>query len=189
MQFRPLEIPEVVEIVPRRFGDERGWFSEVFKLSAMAENGIEIPWVQDNQSFSAPVGTVRGLHFQAPPFAQDKLVRVLRGAIFDVAADIRAGSPTYGCWAGLTLSAEQGNQLLIPAGFAHGFMTLAPDTEVIYKVSAPYAPESEGALLWNDADIGIAWPDIGAEATLSPKDAAAPLLRDHQPVFHYEERT
>lgn len=188
MEFRRLELAEVVEILPRKFGDDRGFFSEVYKQPEMEAEGLPINWMQDNQSFSAPVGTVRGLHFQAPPFAQDKLVRVLKGAIFDVAVDIRAGSPTYGRWVGLTLSARQWNQLLVPAGFAHGFMTIEPDTEVLYKVNAPYAPEQEGAIRWDDPDIAIDWPDVGVAATLSGKDAVAPTFRDHQPVFHYEAK-
>lgn len=174
--FRRLAIPEVVEITPAKFGDHRGFFSEVFKRSAFEAEGIHADWVQDNQSFSAEMGTVRGLHFQAPPFAQAKLVRVLRGAIFDVAVDIRNGSPSYGQWVGCEISAEKWNQLLVPAGFAHGFMTLTPDTEVLYKVDAPYARESEGAILWNDPAIGIEWPDLGIAAVLSDKDRVAPTL-------------
>tara|TARA_R110000787_G_scaffold77931_2_gene171003 strand:+ start:391 stop:960 length:570 start_codon:yes stop_codon:yes gene_type:complete len=189
MEFRRLTLPDVVEILPRKFGDERGFFSEVYKQPMMDAQGLPINWMQDNQSFSAPVGTVRGLHYQAPPYAQDKLVRVLRGAIYDVAVDIRLGSPTYGQWVGVTLSAEKWNQLMIPAGFAHGFMTIEPDTEVLYKVNAPYAPKHEGAILWNDPEIGIAWPALDESPTLSTKDASAPRFREHQPVFRYEAQT
>ena len=181
--FRRLAIPEVIEITPPKFGDHRGFFSEVFKRSAFEAEGLEIDWVQDNQSLSAEPGTVRGLHFQAPPFAQSKLVRVLRGAIYDVAVDIRLGSPTYGQSVGCEISAEKWNQLLVPAGFAHGFMTLTPDTEVLYKVDAPYSRESEGAILWNDPALGIEWPDIGAAPVLSDKDRVAPLLSELDSPF------
>lgn len=184
-QFRRLAILDVIEIVPPRHGDERGFFSEVWKQAAFEAEGIAVGWVQDNQSFSADKGTVRGLHFQAPPFAQDKLIRVTRGSIFDVAVDIRAGSATYGRWVGLELSAERWNQLFIPAGFAHGFMTTTPDTEVMYKVSAPWSREHEQAILWNDPDLAIAWPDAG-EAVLSDKDKVAPRFADHVPVFEWE---
>lgn len=176
-------IPEVIEVRPPIYGDHRGFFSETFKASAFAEQGIEIDWVQDNMSFSAQVGTVRGLHFQAPPMAQDKLVMVLKGAIYDVAVDIRRSSPTYGKWVGVELTAEKWNQLLVPVGFAHCFMTLLPDTEVMYKVSAPYSKKDEGAILWNDPDLAIAWPDIGAAPTLSEKDAIATPFADFQSPF------
>ena len=142
-------------------------------------------FVQDNHSVSAAVGTVRGLHFQAPPHAQAKLVRCGRGAIFDVAVDIRRGSPTYGHWVGYTLSAENGAQLYIPAGFAHGFATLEPNSEIIYKCSDYYAPETEGALRWDDPEIGIDWPVTG-NAILSEKDTAAPLLADLDSPFTWE---
>jgi len=185
-EFRRLEIPEIVEIVPPKHGDHRGFFSEVYKRSEFAGAGIDIDWIQDNQSFSAPAGTVRGLHFQVPPVAQDKLVRVLRGAIFDVAVDIRKGSPSYGRWVGVELSAERWNQLLVPIGFAHCFMTLVPDTEVLYKVSAPWSREHERAIAWNDPAIGIAWPDVGAAPTLSDKDRDAPGLAEFDSPFEYE---
>ena len=185
-QFNRLAIPDVIEVAPPKYGDHRGWFSEVFKLSAFAAEGVDIDWIQDNQSFSAQVGTVRGLHFQVPPVAQDKLVRVLRGSIYDVAVDIRKGSPTFGQWVGVELSAEKWNQLLVPVGFAHCFMTLTPDTEVLYKVSGPYSKEHEGAILWNDPDLGIDWPDLGVEPTLSDKDLVAPRLKDFDSPFVYE---
>ena len=174
--FRPLAIPAVVEVTPRRFGDDRGWFAETFSADRCAAHGIERDWVQDNQSMSAAAGTVRGLHFQRPPAAQAKLVRVLKGAIFDVAVDLRRGSPTYGRWVGVELTAERGNQLYVPVGFAHGFMTLAEGCEVAYKVSAPYAPDLEGAIHWADPEIGIAWPDPGAAPSLSGKDEVAGSL-------------
>ena len=186
MQVRRLAISDVVEITPPRFGDHRGYFSETYKRDAFEAEGIHIDWMQDNQSFSSPVGTVRGLHFQAPPFAQDKLVRVLRGAVFDVALDIRRGSPTYGQWVGLELSAEMGNQLLVPIGFAHCFMTLQPDTEVLYKVSAKYSKEHEGAIRWDDPALAIGWPGVGVEPTLSDKDREAPLFADFVSPFEYE---
>jgi dTDP-4-dehydrorhamnose 3,5-epimerase len=186
-QFKRLAIPDVVEVLPAKHGDHRGFFSEVFKQDAFAAEGITIAWTQDNQSLSATPGTVRGLHLQAPPFAQDKLVRVLRGAIFDVAVDVRQGSPSYGHWVGRELSHDAWNQLLVPAGFAHGFMTLVPDTEVLYKVSAPYSRESEMAIRWDDPDIGIDWPNMG-DAVLSAKDADAPLFRDFVSPFSFEVR-
>jgi dTDP-4-dehydrorhamnose 3,5-epimerase len=184
-RFHRLAIPELVEVTPPKLGDHRGFFSEVFKRAAFEAEGIAIDWVQDNQSFSADAGTVRGLHFQAPPFAQAKLIRVLRGAIYDVAVDIRAGSPSYGQSVAIELSAEKWNQLLVPAGFAHGFMTLTSDVEVLYKVSAPYSRESEGAIRWDDPDLAIAWPRPG-DATLSEKDAVAPTFRDFVSPFAYE---
>lgn len=171
-------IPAVLEVVPPKFGDHRGYFSETYKKDAFGALGITAEWVQDNQSFSAQVGTVRGLHFQVPPTAQAKLVRVLRGAIFDVAVDIRKGSSSYGRWVGVELSAEKWNQLLIPVGFAHGFMTLQPDTEVLYKVDAPWSRDDERAIRWDDPEIGIAWPDVGFPPTLSEKDAVAATLAD-----------
>lgn len=181
--FRRLAIPDVIEVTPPKFGDHRGFFSEVFKRSAFEAEGLHIDWFQDNQSLSAEPGTVRGLHFQAPPFAQAKLVRVLRGAIYDVAVDIRKGSPSYGQWVACEISAEKWNQLLVPAGFAHGFMTLTPDTEVLYKVDAPYSRESEGAILWNDPALGIEWPDLGSDAVLSDKDRVAPFLTEIKSPF------
>lgn len=182
-QFNRLAIPDVIEVTPPRFGDSRGFFSEVFKRPAFEQQGIAIDWVQDNQSFSAQQGTVRGIHYQTPPFAQAKLIRVLRGAIHDVAVDLRRDSPSYGQWVGLELSADKWNQLLVPVGFGHAFMTLTPDVEVIYKVSAPYSSAHEGAILWNDPDLAIAWPDPGVAPMLSDKDLAAPRFAAHEPVF------
>ncbi|NHK29520.1 dTDP-4-dehydrorhamnose 3,5-epimerase [Parvularcula flava] len=179
----PLEGVKV--ITPKRHGDHRGFFSESYSRKALAEAGIDVEFVQDNHSLSQAVGTVRGLHFQAPPRAQDKLVRCGRGALFDVAVDIRTGSPTYGQWFGAELSFENGRQLLVPAGFAHGFMTLQPDTEIVYKCSDYYAPETEGDLLWNDADIAIEWPDAGADPVLSQKDAVAATLKGFVSPFSY----
>jgi dTDP-4-dehydrorhamnose 3,5-epimerase len=178
MEIRRLELDGVIEIVPKKFGDARGFFSETYSQKRLAEAGIDIDWVQDNQSFSAEKGVLRGLHFQLAPFAQDKLIRVLRGSIFDVAVDLRKASPTYGKWVSSVLSAEAWNQLLVPKGFAHGFVTLEPNVEVLYKVSAPYSPEHDRGIRWNDPAIGVAWPLESREPVLSGKDAAAPYLAD-----------
>lgn len=172
----------VLILTPRRFGDSRGFFSESWNRARLAEAGIDIDFVQDNHSLSHAVNTVRGLHFQAPPHAQDKLVRCGRGRLFDVAVDIRRGSPSFGQWTGVELSFENGRQLLVPKGFLHGFVTRAPDTEIIYKCSDYYAPECDGAIRFDDADIGIDWGLTGAPI-LSDKDAAAPLLRDFDSPF------
>lgn len=168
----------VLEVVPPRFGDDRGFFSETYNASVAASLGINEPFVQDNQSLSRPVGTIRGLHFQADPFAQGKLVRVLRGRIMDVAVDIRPGSPTFGQHCGVELSAEAGNQLWVPTGFAHGFATLEPDTEVFYKVTNLWNREAEGAIRWNDPDLAIDWGVADGDASLSDKDHVAPLFAD-----------
>ena len=178
MKVRELGLPGVLEIVPDRFGDERGFFSETFNAARFAEAGIANAWVQDNQSLSRPAGVLRGLHFQLPPFRQKKLVRVLRGAIFDVVVDIRPDAPTFRRWIAVEISAEAWNQVLVPDGMAHGFLTLAPDTEVLYKVSAPYSPEHERTIRYDDPDLAIAWPLAGTSPVLSRKDATAPLLSD-----------
>ncbi len=178
MDIRKLELDGVIEITPKKFGDQRGFFSETYSATRFADAGIDIGWVQDNQSFSAEKGVLRGLHFQLAPFAQDKLIRVLRGSIFDVAVDLRKASPSYGKWVSCVLSSQAWNQLLVPKGFAHGFVTLEPDVEVFYKVSAPYAPEHDRAIRWNDPALGIDWPLEGREPILSGKDAAAPFLAD-----------
>ncbi|HEY8615109.1 dTDP-4-dehydrorhamnose 3,5-epimerase [Phenylobacterium sp.] len=173
----PLALPELLLITPKRHGDARGWFAETWSRRAMAEAGVDADFVQDNQAFNARRGTVRGLHFQAAPHPQAKLVRVLKGAIFDVAVDVRPGSPTFGQWAGATLTAEGGEQLFVPRGFAHGYCTLVDDTELFYKVDGLYAPQTEGGVIWNDPDVGIAWP-IDGEPVLSDKDKVLPRLRD-----------
>lgn len=178
----PLAIPDVLLITPRRHGDARGWFSETWSRRAFEAAGLAFDFVQDNQAFSARRGTVRGLHFQRPPNAQAKLVRALKGAIYDVAVDIRAGSPTYGRWVGATLTAEGGEQLLVPRGFAHGYCTLVDDTELFYKVDGPYAPADEGGLLWNDPALGIDWPVAAEDAVLSEKDRVLPVLADAPPA-------
>ena len=182
LEARPLDLDGLIEITPRRFSDERGFFSEVWREDSFAAAGVRVRFVQDNLSVSKVRGVVRGLHYQTPPSAQAKLVRVSRGAIFDVAVDIRKGSATYGRWAGVVLSAEKWNQLFIPEGFAHGFATLEDDTEVNYKVSAAYSPDHDRAIRFDDPDIGIDWP-IDGDPMLSAKDAAAPLLRDIETGF------
>ena len=178
MQVEHLNIPDVRLLSPRKHGDRRGFFSETYSRKALAVIGIDIDFVQDNHSYSADKGTVRGLHFQTPPFAQDKLVRVVRGSVFDIAVDLRQGSPTYGRHAGAVLSAQAWNQILVPIGFAHGFMTLEPDTEVIYKVSNYYAPDHDKGLLWNDPALGINWPISDDEAVFSEKDGKLPRLAE-----------
>ncbi len=187
VQVEDTKLSGVKVITPARHGDHRGFFSESYSRQALAAQGFDLEFVQDNHSLSATVGTVRGLHFQAAPHAQDKLVRCGKGALLDVAVDIRAGSPTYGQWVAEELSFENGRQLLVPAGFAHGFITLQPDTEIIYKCSDYYAPECEGALLWSDPDIGIDWGvPAGTEPVLSSKDAIAPGLSGFDSPFAYE---
>ena len=179
-------------IRPRRFGDTRGWFTEVYSVPAFSKLGIDCAFVQDNHSLSIPAFTLRGLHFQTPPRGQDKLVRCVRGRIFDVAVDIRKGSPTFGHWVGAELSAENGHQLLIPIGFAHGFVTLEDNCEVTYKCSDTYAPDSDGGIRWNDPAIGaggIDWPmPAGTLPELSTKDAVQPLLSDFDSPFSYDGR-
>ncbi|MCS0495480.1 dTDP-4-dehydrorhamnose 3,5-epimerase [Ancylobacter sp. MQZ15Z-1] len=181
--FTRLDVPDVVLIQPKRHGDERGYFCETYKKSDFDAFGIDTVFVQDNESLSRQVGVVRGLHFQTPPFAQAKLVRAVRGAIFDVAVDIRKGSPSFGAWVSATLSAERGEQLLVPHGFAHGFCTLEPDTIVAYKVDAPYAPANDAGILWDDPAIGIEWPVAAEAAILSAKDRVQPKLEDYATPF------
>ena len=178
MEFIRREIDGVVEIRPKRHGDARGHFSETYRRSAFAEQGIADEFVQGNSSLSISPGTVRGLHYQLAPHAQGKLVSVLRGAIYDVALDIRKGSPTFGRHVGVTLTAENRTFFYVPVGFAHGFCTLEPDTEVAYGVSAYYSAAHERAILWSDPALGIDWPLPPEGATVSDKDAIAPLLQD-----------
>ena len=173
LKVESLAIPDVRLVTPQRFGDDRGFFSETYNAQRFKAAGIDADFVQDNHSLSARKGTVRGLHFQAPPFAQAKLVRVLRGSILDVAVDVRKGSPTYGKWVSAELSAENGVQIYVPHGFLHGFATLEPDTEIAYKVDNYYSKACDGAVLWNDAALGIDWGIPAGEAVLSEKDAAA----------------
>jgi len=176
-------IPAVKIITPRKFGDHRGFFSETWSHKALVEAGFTLDFVQDNQSLSARTGTLRGLHFQSPPFAQDKLVRVTRGRILDIAVDIRASSPTFGRHVAVELSAENWRQLLVPVGFAHGFATLEPNTEVIYKVTAPYGPANDHGLAFDDPALGIDWGLPLSEFTLSDKDRKHPRLADMQRFF------
>ncbi|GJE43434.1 dTDP-4-dehydrorhamnose 3,5-epimerase [Methylobacterium soli] len=176
MRVEATAIPDVKVVRPQRFGDDRGWFSETYRADRLEEAGVAAAFVQDNQSFSAPAGTVRGLHFQLAPAAQAKLVRVLAGAILDVAVDLRRASPTFGRHVALRLDAAGGEQLFVPAGFAHGFCTLEPDTMVAYKVDAYYSPEHDRALLWNDPALAIPWPVSPETAILSAKDSRAPTL-------------
>jgi len=185
MEILQTELPGVVLLTPRRFADARGFFSETYSKKTLAAQGIDIDFVQDNHSISQDTGTVRGLHFQSPPQAQAKLVRCGQGALYDVAVDVRVGSPTYGKWVGYELSAENGRQLLIPAGFLHGFVTLAPMTEIVYKCSDFYAPECDGAVRWDDPDLAIDWPLSGGTAAISDKDAVAPLMADFNSPFTY----
>ena len=185
MQIRSTSLPDVKIIIPKRHGDARGFFSESWNKALLGEHGITTEFVQDNHSLSMQVGTVRGLHFQTPPHEQAKLVRCGRGALLDVAVDIRQGSPTYGQWVAETLSFENGHQLLVPVGFAHGFVTLEPETEIIYKCSDYYAPDCDRALQFDDPETGIDWGLVRDNAILSEKDAAAPSLADLDNPFRW----
>jgi len=185
MQIEQTALPGVLILTPQRFGDARGFFSESWNRARLAEHGIDLEFVQDNHSMSEAVNTVRGLHFQSPPHAQDKLVRCGQGALLDVAVDIRKGSPSYGAWVGVELSAENGKQLLVPKGFLHGFATRAPGTEILYKCTDTYAPDCDGAVRFDDPAIGIDW-GLSGPAMLSDKDAAAPLLADFDSPFVWE---
>jgi dTDP-4-dehydrorhamnose 3,5-epimerase len=185
VQIEDTPLPGLRVLTPRRFGDARGFFSESWNRSLMAAHGMDYDFVQDNHSLSARVNTVRGLHFQSPPHAQAKLVRCGKGRLFDVAVDIRKGSPTFGRWFGIELSFENGCQLMIPEGFLHGFATREPDTEIIYKCTDYYAPSSDGAVRFDDPDIGIDWGLTG-DPILSDKDAAAPRLAALSTPFSFE---
>lgn len=178
MEIADTDIRDVKIISPAKHEDARGFFSETYNRRALSDAGIDLEFVQDNHSRSVPSSTIRGLHFQAPPFAQDKLVRVVSGSIFDVAVDLRRGSSTFGQHVSVTLSEASWTQLLVPIGFAHGFCTLEPNTEVIYKVSNYYAPEHDHGIRWNDPALGIDWPVDDSEITLSDKDRALPRLED-----------
>lgn len=187
IKVRQTGLTGVLEIVPRRFADDRGFFSETYNADGFAEQGIGTVFCQDNHSFSRAAGVLRGLHYQLPPFAQVKLVRVVRGAVFDVAVDIRKGSTSYGQWVGVELSAERWNQLLVPEGFAHGLLTLRPETEVLYKVSSPYSAAHDRAIRFDDPQIGIRWPGEAERFILSEKDRAAPSLADAENTFETAE--
>jgi dTDP-4-dehydrorhamnose 3,5-epimerase len=186
MQVAETDIAEVKIIRPVRHDDERGFFSEVFKESVFLQHGIDVHFVQDNHSLSASKGVVRGLHFQIPPFAQAKLLRVTAGSVFDVAVDIRWGSPSFGRHVAVVLSATEWNQIFIPEGFAHAYCTLEPSTEVVYKVNGYYSAEHDRGLLWNDPSLGISWPLEAADAILSDKDQRHPVLADLPHYFHYQ---
>ena len=183
MEFHHYDLPGPVEIVPRRIGDERGYFSEVFRLAPFVDQVGAVEFVQENESLSAKAGTVRGLHFQTAPFAQGKLVRCTAGAIFDVVVDLRRDSPMFGDWVAVTLTPERGNQLWVPPGFAHGFCTLLPGSVVNYKVTAYYSAEHDKGVAWDDPAIGIEWPAAADPDTLSAKDRVQPLLADLPAYF------
>ena len=185
MKATETELKGVFVLEPQVFGDARGWFMESWSQRKMHDAGIDVQFVQDNQSFSAQKGTLRGLHYQLNPMCQAKLLRCTRGKIFDVAVDIRKGSPQYGKWVGVELSAENKKQLFIPRGFAHGFITLTDDVEVQYKADNYYAPECDGNIRWDDPDIGVKWPI--KPVILSEKDSKAPLLKERTNLnFVYE---
>ena len=183
--FETFDIEGVLLVTPQKFGDDRGFFSETFHKKTFAEAGISKDFVQDNHSLSAEKGVIRGLHFQTPPHAQDKLVRVVRGSILDVAVDIRKGSPTYGQHVAVELSAQNWKQLWIPVGFAHAFCTLESNTEVVYKVTSYYAPDCDAGLAWDDPDLGIDWPISSEKAILSDKDKKHPRLSELQNAFSF----
>lgn len=185
MQIDTTSLPGVMILTPARFGDDRGFFSESWNKRQMAEAGMDVEFVQDNHSLSAQVGTVRGLHMQAPPHAQTKLVRCGRGRLFDVVVDSRKGSPSYGQWFGVELSFDNGKQLLIPAGCLHGFASREPNTEIIYKCSAYYAPECEQAVRFDDPDIGIDWA-LDRDPILSAKDADAQPWAEFETPFVFQ---
>jgi dTDP-4-dehydrorhamnose 3,5-epimerase len=187
MEIKLLDIADVKMLVPRHIGDERGYFAETFRTDIFSDHCGDHVFVQDNESLSAKAGTIRGLHFQSDPHAQGKLVRCTAGALFDVAVDIRQGSPTYGAWVGETLTPANGRQLWIPRGFAHGFCTLEPDTVIAYKVTDYYNAEGDKGLSWDDPDIGVAWPDIANPETLSSKDCKQPRLADIPTYFSQSE--
>lgn len=178
MEFLPTELPEILVLTPRRFADARGVFCETYNRRGLKEAGIDVEFVQDNQSLSVPAGVLRGMHFQVPPMAQAKLVRVIRGSVVDVAVDVRPKSATFGRHVMVKLSAENGKQVFIPPGFAHGFLTLEPNTEVVYKVSSYYSPEHERGLKWNDPKVGINWPKFEGELTMTERDRGYPGVEE-----------
>lgn len=183
MQFEDTAVPDVKIVTPKRDGDARGFFSEVYKQSDWKAAGLDLSFVQDNHSYSAPAGTLRGLHFQIDPAGQDKLIRVVRGGILDVAVDLRRSSPSFGMHVAVELSAENWRQLLVPIGFAHGFVTLEPDTEVLYKVTSLYSPAHDRGLAWDDPDLGIDWNIPAGGPLLSERDKHWPRLRDLKDAF------
>ncbi len=184
--FEATTLPGLLIVRPKRHGDGRGWFTESWNRQVWDQEGLSFDWCQDNHSFSATVGTLRGLHYQAPPMAQTKLVRCTAGRAMDVAVDVRRGSPTFGKWYAVEMSRENGVQLLVPRGFLHGFATLEPDTEIQYKVDNPYSREHDGAVKFDDADIGVDWGVDTATAVISEKDAGAQRFHDFDTPFDYE---
>ncbi len=186
--IKSLEIPDVKLIRPKVFPDHRGYFFEAYNAVNLGGMGVVVSFIQDNQSFSKEAGTIRGMHFQIPPFAQAKLVRVLRGAILDVAVDLRQGSPTYGKWCSAEISADHHNQIFIPSGFAHGFRTLTAKTEVLYKVDSPYSKDHERGFIWNDRTVGINWGEETAQTILSEKDAILPPFKELPTFFEYQSK-
>lgn len=185
LDVKSLEVPEVKLVTPKRFGDDRGFFSETYNKQRFNSVGITADFIQDNHSLSAAPGTVRGLHFQSPPFAQAKLVRVLRGSIIDVAVDVRVGSPTFGKSVRAELSADNGVQIFVPRGFLHGFATLEPNTEITYKVDNYYSAECDGSVAWSDASLNIDWGIDVSKAKVSEKDASAPSFEEFESPFEY----
>jgi dTDP-4-dehydrorhamnose 3,5-epimerase len=185
MQIEKLDIPEVLLITPAKFGDSRGFFSETWNEGKLASAGFNEHFVQDNHSFSADVGTIRGLHCQLAPAVQGKLVRVVKGAIWDVAVDIRKGSPTFGKWVAAEITEDNWKQIWVPGGFLHGFCTLVPDTEVIYKVTSGYNKEAERAVVWDDPTLALPWPVAPGGAKLSDKDKVAPAFNPSETWFTY----
>ena len=186
MQFREFDLRGAVEIRPNKHEDHRGYFSEVFRLNEFTEHAGQADFVQDNQSLSVVTGTVRGLHFQSNPAAQGKLVRCIAGRLFDVAVDLRSGSPTYGRWLSVILTPEEMNQLWIPVGFAHGFCSLEPNSIISYRCTEYYSPEHDLGVAWDDPDIGIDWPDVADPETLSGKDRVQPSLAELPAYFTME---
>jgi len=189
MDVQTTDLDGVLLLTPARFGDARGFFSESWNKARLLDAGLDVDFVQDNHSLSRDAGTVRGLHFQAPPYAQAKLVRCGRGRLLDVAVDARRGSPNYGKWVSAELSFENGKQLFVPRGFLHGFITLEPDTEIIYKCDAPYAADADGAVRFDDPDLGIDWGGDTRGAILSDKDASAQSFAAFRSPFTYEAAT
>jgi dTDP-4-dehydrorhamnose 3,5-epimerase len=185
MDVSPTEITDIKLLRPRCYADSRGWFAQSWSRAELAEAGIASAWAQENLVHSAPVGTLRGLHFQAPPHAQGKLITLLRGAIFDVAVDIRRGSPSFGHHVAVRLEGEPLTHIWIPPGFAHGYQTLTPDTEVMYRVTAGYAPKFEQGLRWNDPSLGIAWPDVQTPM-MKERDRSWPAFAEFTTPFSYE---
>ncbi len=185
MEVTDTKIPGVKIIQPVRHVDQRGTFVETYQQTKYGAAGIDVAFVQDNLITSHKTGTIRGLHFQRPPAAQAKLVYVVRGSIFDVAVDIRQGSPAFGQWVSVDLTAADQKQIFLPVGIAHGYCSMEDDTEVAYKVSADYAPDMEAGLAWDDADLAIAWPDLGNDIVIADRDRSLPALAALEPLFQY----